>query len=102
MPALKYVNKLVYGTRDALKYLGESVTGTAKGFGKEMMRLRLSVIFGIFGMDAGRCADKLWWFCCTCAVVFPPERLEQTIGMALYDVMRVSHSTVGGNYKRRA
>ena len=25
-----------------------------KGFGKEMMRFGLSVIFGIFGVDAGR------------------------------------------------
>ena len=47
---------------------GESVTGMEKGLGKEMMRFRLSVIFGIFGMDAGRCADEPWQFCCTCAV----------------------------------
>ena len=33
----------------------------------------LSVIFGIFSVDAGRYADKLWWFFCTCAVVFPPK-----------------------------
>ena len=46
------------------------VTGTEKGLGKEMTRFRLSVIFRIFGMDTGRCADKLWWFCCACTVVF--------------------------------
>ena len=33
---------------------------------------------------------------------FPTERLEQMIVMSLYYVMRVSHATVGGNYKRRA
>ena len=33
---------------------------------------------------------------------FPTERLEQMIMTSLYDVMRVSHATVGGNYKRRA
>ena len=33
---------------------------------------------------------------------FPTEILEQTIVTSLYDVMRVSHATVGGNYKKRA
>ena len=33
---------------------------------------------------------------------FPAKRLEQMILTSLYDVMRVSHATVGGNYKRRA
>ena len=33
---------------------------------------------------------------------FPTKRLEQMIVMSLYDVTRVSHATVGGNYKRRA
>ena len=27
----------------------------------------------LFGMDAGRCADKPWQFFCTCTVVFPPK-----------------------------
>ena len=47
------------------------VTGTEKGFGKETMRFGLSVIFRIFGVDTGGCADKLWQFLCTCTVVFP-------------------------------
>ena len=33
---------------------------------------------------------------------FPTERLEQMIMTSLYDVMRISHAIVGGNYKRRA
>ena len=32
---------------------------------------------------------------------FPTLRLEQIV-MPLYDVTRISHATVGGNYKRRA
>ena len=33
---------------------------------------------------------------------FPTEILEQMIVTSLYDVMWISHATVGGNYKRRA
>ena len=38
---------------------------------------------------------------CMCSG-FPTERLEQLIMTSLYDVMRVSRATVGGNYKRKA
>ena len=41
------------------------------GFGKETMRFGISITFGLFGMDAGGCADELWQFFCTCTVVFP-------------------------------
>ena len=44
-----------------------------KGFRKEMTRFRVSVIFGIFGMDVGGCMDELWQFFCACAVVFLPK-----------------------------
>ena len=73
-----------------------------KGLGKEMTRFGLSIIFGIFGVNTGRCADELWWFHCVCTVVFPAKRLEQMIVTSLYDVTRVSRAPVGGNYKRRA
>ena len=33
---------------------------------------------------------------------FPAKRLQQMIVTSLYDIMRVSCATVGGNYKRRA
>ena len=33
---------------------------------------------------------------------FPAEILEQMIMTSLYDIMRFSHATEGGNYKRRA
>ena len=36
---------------------------------------------------------------CMCSG-FPTEILEQMIVTSSYDVMRVSHATVGGNYKR--
>ena len=37
---------------------------------------------------------------CMCSG-FPTEILEQMIVTSLYDVTRVSHARVGGNYKRR-
>ena len=33
----------------------------------------------LFGMDAGRCADKPWQLVHTCAVVFPAKMMEQMI-----------------------
>ena len=72
-----------------------------EGFGKEMTRFGISVIFGIFGMDAGGCADKLWWFFLDMHSGFPTKIIEQTIVMSLYDVTRFSHVTEGGKYKRR-
>ena len=39
-------------------------------FRKEMMRFGICIIFGLFGMDAGRCTDELWQFFCACTVVF--------------------------------
>ena len=38
-----------------------------KGFGKETMRFRISVIFDVFGVDAGGCADELWQSFRACA-----------------------------------
>ena len=63
---LKSFNKVVYGTR-----VHQNTWGHETGFGKEMMRFGISVIFSLFGVDAGRYADKLWQFFCTCTVVFP-------------------------------
>ena len=65
-------NKAVVVVWNNTAYLGESVTGTEKGLGKETMRFGDSIIFGTFAMDAGRCADEPWQFCCACTVVFPP------------------------------
>ena len=51
-----------------------------------------------------------WWQMCRWTVAvplcmhsgFPTKRLEQRIVTSLYDVMRISHVTVVGNYKGRA
>ena len=72
-----------------------------KGFRKEKTRFRISIIFGIFGMDAGRYADELWQFVHACAVVFATKIMEQMIVTSSYDVTRFSHVMEGGNYKRR-
>ena len=70
-----------------------------KGLGKEMMRFGLSVIFRVFSMDAGGCAEKLWWFPVH-VQWFSHQKLEQMIVTSLYDVTRVFLCYCGGNYKR--
>ena len=67
---LKLINKVVYGMR-VHQIPGGECHRHETGFEKEMMRFGISVIFGLFGMDAGRCADELWWFFHACAMVFP-------------------------------
>ena len=94
---LVHIVSVLYVTRYATQVNRQYVTGTEKGSEKRRQGLD-----GIFGMDAGRYADELWQFFCTCTVVLTTEILEQMIVTSLYDVMRVSHATVGGNYKRRA
>ena len=69
VPMLEFVNKLVYSMR-VHQNTWEECHRHEKGFGKETMRFGISIIFSIFGMDVGRCTDKLWQFFCTCAVVF--------------------------------
>ena len=73
-----------------------------KGLGKETMRFGASVIFGTFGMDAGGCADEPMVVMLCMHSGSPTLRSEQMIVMSLYDVTRISHATVGENYKRRA
>ena len=74
-----------------------------KGLGKETKRFGVSVIFGTFQHGCWCLMHRQ-----TVAVLlcmhsgFPTLRSEQTIVMSLYDVTRISHATVGGNYKRRA
>ena len=72
MPALEIVNKLVYSMR-VHQIPGGECHRHRKGFRKETVRFGLSVIFGIFDMDASRYADELWCFFCACTVVFPPK-----------------------------
>ena len=71
-----------------------------KGLAKEMMRFGLSIIFRVSGCGCRQmCRQTMAVLLCMCSG-FPAERLEQTIVTSLYDVMRVSHAIVGGNYKR--
>ena len=97
---LKSFNKLVYGMR-AHQIPGGECHRHKRGFGKETMRFGISITFGLFGMDAGRCADKLWQFFCMHSG-FPTKLMEQMIMTSLYDVTRFSHAIEGGKYKRRA
>ena len=73
-----------------------------KGVWKKTMRFGLYVMFGVIGMDTGRCADELLHFLCTCAVFFPTEILEQMIVTSIYNITRFYHAILGGNIKRRA
>ena len=47
------------------------------------------------------CRQTMAVLLCMCSG-FPTKILEQMIVTSLYDVTRVSHAIVGGNYKRRA
>ena len=67
------VNKLRLQYKGTTKYLGESVTGMKFRLRKRQRGLDAFIVTGDSSMDAGRCADELWHFLCTCAVVFPPE-----------------------------
>ena len=101
MPALEYVNKLVYGMRAHQNTWGR-VSQTWKRVQK-----RDNEVWTLCNIQ------DIWHGCRqiqrqTMAVLlhmcsgFPTEILEQTIVTSLYDVTRVSHATEGGNYKRRA
>ena len=57
-----------------LKYLVESVTGMKFGIRKRWCGLGVVIVTGDFGSDASRCADELWHFLCTYAVVFPQKK----------------------------
>ena len=50
-----------------------------------MTRFGLSVIFGIFGMNAGRCADESMAVLLHMCSGFPTKWLEQMIVTSLYD-----------------
>ena len=70
---VRAVNKLRLQYEGALKYLGESVTGTKFRLRERQRGLDASIVTGDSGIDTGRCADELQCFLCTCTVVFPLE-----------------------------
>ena len=101
MPALEYVNKLVYGTRAHQNTWGEC---HRHGKGIQKRDGEVWTLHNIWDFWRG-----CQWMCRQTMTVllhmhsgFPAEGLEQMIVTSLYDVTRVSHATVGGNYKRRA
>ena len=64
-----------------------------------MTRFGISIIFGIFGMDASADAQTNYGSSSACMCSgFPTKIMEQTIVTSLYDVMRFSHATEGGKY----
>ena len=67
---VEVVNKLRLQYEGTLKYLGESITGMEFGLRKRWRGLDASIVTGDSGLDAGRCADELQCFLCTCTVVF--------------------------------
>ena len=68
------VNKLRLWYEGALKYLGESVTGTKFRLRKRWRGLDASIVTRDSGIDAGRCADELQCFLCS---GFPAGRSKQ-------------------------
>ena len=101
VPALEYVNKLVYSMR-----AHRNTWGRVSQAGKRVRKRD----------DEVQTLRNIWdiWHACqqigrwTMAVLlcmcsgFSTEILEQMIMTSLYDITRVSHATEGGNYKRRA
>ena len=99
MPALEYVNKLVYSMRAHQNTWGRVLQAWKRVWKRD---------------DEVQTPYNIWdiWLRCkqmhrqTMVVLlhmcsgFPTKILEQMIVTSLYHIMRVSHATVGGNYKR--
>ena len=101
VPVLQIINKLVYSMR-----VHRNTWGRVSQARKRVQKRDNEVqnLHSIWDIQCG-----CWQMCRQIVAVllcmhsgFPAEILEQTIVTSLYDVMRVSHARVGGNYKRRA
>ena len=79
----KCVNKLRLWYKGTPKYLGESVTGMEFRLRKRQRGSDASIVTGDSGIDAGRCADKLWSFLYMCTVVF-----HQKMKVDNHDIMK--------------
>ena len=100
MPTLEYVNKLVYSKRAHWNTWGRVSQAWKRVQKRDNEVWTLHNIWDLW--------HGCRWMCrWTMAVLLhvhsgsSTEILEQTIVTSLYDVTRVSHATVGGNYKRR-
>ena len=70
-----------------------------KRFWKRDNEVGISIIFGIFGMDAGWMQGQIMAVFLCMHSGFPTKIMEQMIMTSLYDVTRFSHVTEGWNYK---
>ena len=100
MPALEYVNKLVYSMR-----VDQNTWGRVLQAWKRVQKRddKVWTLCNIWDLWCG-----CWQMCRQTMVAllhmysgFATKILEQTIVTSLYDVMRVSRASVGGNYERR-
>ena len=67
-----------------------------------MTRFRISIIFSLFGVDAGRCGRQMMAVLLHMHSGFPIKLMEQTIVTSLDDITGFSCAIEGGKYKRRA
>ena len=101
MPVLENINKLVYSTRAHQNTWGR-VSHAWKRFQKRDNEVwNLCNTWDIQHGCQQVCRWTMAVLLCNCSG-FPTKILEQMIVTSLYDATRVSHATVGGNYKRRA
>ena len=94
-----FIIKLDYGTRAHSNTRGR-VSQAWKG-----IRKRDNEVWTLCNIQGFQCGCQ--WMCRWTVTVllcmhngFPADRLEQMIMTSLYDIMRVSHAIVQGNYKR--
>ena len=72
-----------------------------KGYGKETTRFRVCNFCYIWHGHRWVCRQTMAVLLHMCSG-FPTKIIEQMIMTSLNDIMRISHMTEGGKYKRRA
>ena len=99
---LEFVNKLVYGMRVHTEIPGGECHRHENRVQKRDDEVRnLCNIWYIWHGCQQMCRQTMAVLPCMHSG-FPTKIMEQMIMTSLYDVMRFSHVTEGGNYKRRA
>ena len=97
---LEFVNKLVYSTRVHRNTWGR-VSQAQKRVRKRDDKVQNLCDFRyIWHGHQLMCRQTMAVPLCMCSG-FPAKIMEQMIVTSLYDVMKFSHMTEGGNYKRR-
>ena len=95
---LEYVNKLVYGTKVHQNTWGRVSQGKKRVWKRDDEVQTLHNIQDTWHGCQWICRGTMAVLLCMCSG-FPAKILEQMIVTSLYDVMRVSHATVGGTIK---